>query len=147
MDWVQKAKILFESERPEHFTNYKHCEECAEHDETLRNAEIDTIGLDVLGNPGWDPICFSTVEGKKYYMPSFIRLCLETIENEFYFGQFLFHLEGDGRENSLVQSCTEQQRKFISSFIEYMLDSFTKEIESNCCTDEVLKVYEIWSNA
>ena len=147
MDWVKEAKVTFKSERPEHFTNYKHCEECAEHDETLRNADIDTIGLDVLGNPGWDPICFTSVEGKKYFMPSFIRLSIETIENEFYFGQFLFHLEGDGKDNSLVQGCTEKQKKFIHSFIEYMLDSFLKEIELNRYIDETLKVYEIWSQA
>jgi hypothetical protein len=27
--------------RPEHFTNDKHCEECAEHDELLRNRDRD----------------------------------------------------------------------------------------------------------
>ena len=84
---------------------------------------------------------------KKYFMPSFIRLSIETIENEFYFGQFLFHLEGDGKNNRLVQSCTQKQREFISEFLEYMLDTFSKEIELNCQTDEALKVYGIWSQA
>ena len=69
MDWVQEAKILFESERPDHFTNYRHCEECAERDDTLRNAEIDSVGLDVLGNPAWDPICFSSVEKNTSCLP------------------------------------------------------------------------------
>lgn len=64
MDWVNKAKELFASPKPGHFTNYQHCDECAEHDETLRSTDVDTIGLGELGNPAWDPICFCSSEGK-----------------------------------------------------------------------------------
>jgi hypothetical protein len=46
--------------RPEHFTNDKHCEECAEHDELLRNRDRDTLTVADVGNPSWDPICFIT---------------------------------------------------------------------------------------
>ncbi|VAX05467.1 hypothetical protein MNBD_GAMMA26-1571 [hydrothermal vent metagenome] len=35
MDWVAKAKELFEMPKPEHFTNFTHCCECDEHDQTL----------------------------------------------------------------------------------------------------------------
>jgi hypothetical protein len=44
--------------RPEHFTNHNHCDECAEHDEVLRSRSLDTLSIDDVGNPGWDPICF-----------------------------------------------------------------------------------------
>ena len=83
MDWISEAKRIFRMAKPEHFANYEHCEECEEHDQTLINSSIDTIGFGELGNPGWDPICFSSTEGKKYYMPSFIRLSLETMDDDF----------------------------------------------------------------
>jgi len=147
MNWVEEAKRIFLSEKPNHFTSYKHCEKCAEHDETLKGADIDSIGLEELGNPGWDPICFCTDEGKKYYIPSFIRLSLDTVANEFYLGQFLFHLEGDGDGNNLLISCNEEQKKFIASFVEYMINSHAKEIDDNLYAGEALKVYQMWSKA
>ena len=63
MDWVQHAKRLFRMPKPVHFTTYRHCCECAEHDETLLAYDIDSIGIEQLGNPGWDPLCFVSVEG------------------------------------------------------------------------------------
>lgn len=144
-DWVQEAKQLFAMERPAHFTDHTHCEECADHDATLCQAAIDTIGLDELGNPGWDPVCFCTNAGKRYYMPAFVRLSLETVASEFYFSQFLFHLAGDGPDNSLLASCTEDQRRFIASFVAHMIDTYPEEIENDLCTDEALAVYRIWS--
>jgi len=109
MNWIEAAKTLFNAEKPVHFTNHIHCEECAEHDETLRNANIETIGLVELGNPSWDPICFCSAVGKLYYTPAFIRLSLETVQGDFYFGQYLFHLEIDGKQNDYFTSCTNEQ--------------------------------------
>ena len=145
MNWIEEAKRIFNIPKPEHFTNYKHCNECAEHDETLLNHSVDSISLLELGNPGWDPVCFCSDEGKKYYMPAFIRLSIETMGNEFYFGQFLFHLEGDGNENSLFQSCNFEQRKFISDFVEYLITKYPAEINFNGYENETFKVHEIWS--
>ena len=145
MDWINEAKRIFRVEKPNHFTDYKHCEECEEHDQTLINASIDAIGLDELGNPGWDPICFSSPEGKQYYMPSLIRLSLDTMDDDFYFGQLLFHLEG-GWGNELYLACSQQQRGFIKAFVEYVIIQHTVQIEANGYEDEALAVQEIWSN-
>ncbi len=145
MDWVKVAKDLFRECKPAHFTNYRHCDECAEHDNTLKVSTVDTIGIEELGNPGWDPICFCSDEGKRYYMPALIRLSLETVQNEFYFGQFLFHLENVGKNNCLILSCSEQQRKFIASFVEHMINTYADEIERNLYTDEALKVHGAWA--
>jgi len=147
MNWIGTAKKLFEAQRPEHFTNHEHCEECAEHDQTLLSSDFDTIGLDVLGNPGWEPICFTSAEGKKYFLPAFVRLSLETVDDEFYFDQFLFHLEGNGADNDFYLSCSTEQREFVASFISYMIENYSEQIESNFSTDEALKSYEIWSKS
>ncbi len=141
MDLIEEAKKLFKAEKPEHFTNYTHCEECAEHDQTLLNSTIDTITINELGYPGWDPICFSSVEGKKYYMPSLIRLSLETVLDELYFSQLLFHLEN----YELFLSCSMPQREFIAKFVEHMINSYPETLEAELLTDDALKVHEIWS--
>lgn len=146
MDWIKEAKRLFIADKPEHFTNVEHCEECSEHDETLLRSSIDTIGLEELGNPGWDPICFSSPEGIKYYMPAFVRLSLETIENEFYLGQFLFHLESDGKDNALVKSCSSAQREFVVKLMDYFILTHSKEIDLHGCENEIFRVQEIWEN-
>jgi hypothetical protein len=52
MNWVEHAKQLFKVPKPEHFTNYRHCCECAEHDATLLAHDVDSIGIEQLGNPG-----------------------------------------------------------------------------------------------
>ena len=145
MDWIKEAKKVFLIEKPQHFTNYSHCEECEEHDQTLINSSIDSIGLNELGNPGWDPICFATNQGKKYYMPSFIRLSLESMDDEFYFGQFLFHLESNGKGNELFLSCNEAQRNLIVSFVEHVILNYTEQLEYNGYVHEALKVQDIWS--
>lgn len=145
MDWIADAKMLFRAPKPEHFTDFKHCCECSEHDETLVNADIDTIGLEELGNPAWDPICFCSDDGKKYYMPALIRLSLDTLDNEFYFEQLLFHLESNGANNSLFASCSTTQRAFIAAFIAFMLAHHAEQIERNHCTSDALRTYQIWS--
>ena len=147
MNWVSESKIVFACEKPEHFTNFNHCEECAEHDQTLINSEIDSIGLTELGNAGWDPICFCSAAGKKYYMPALIRLSIETLDNLLYLPQLLFHLESDGENNELFCSCTVAQRFFIANFISSMITEHPDKIESNNCSNEALRVYEIWSKA
>lgn len=145
VNWVEVAAELFHARKPEHFTNYRHCCECAEHDETLLNSEIETIGMAELGNPGCDPICFTSPEGKKYYVPAFVRLTLETMTGDFYLDQFLFHLEGDGPGNDFFTSCSESQREFLAAFIAYLIDRYPEEIEAAYSADRALRTHQIWS--
>lgn len=143
--WKAKASLLFKADKPEHFTNYLHCDECAEHDETLRLSDVDHIGMDELGSPAWDPICFATVEGKRYYTPAFIRLSLDTVEGDFYLDQFLFHLVWDGQHNKYYLGCDKTQRVFIAEFLAYMLEHYSDKVDECYCGDSLLQAYEIWS--
>jgi hypothetical protein len=63
MDWTQHVTQLFKVPKPAHFTNYRHCCECAEHDATLLAHDVHSISFQQLGNPGWDPLCFTSVKG------------------------------------------------------------------------------------
>lgn len=148
MDWEKEAKDKFAVSKPRHFTDFEHCPECREHDETLLGSSIDQIGIDELGNPGWDPMCFCSAEGIEYYFPALVRLSLATaIEEHFYFGQLLFHLEYGGKENRFLQHCSVPQRRFIARFIEHMIATYPGEIEENMCATEALNTYELWTDA
>ena len=67
--------------RPEHFTNHAHCCECAEHDELLRSRDRDTLRVEDVCNPGWDPLCFCSPEGLAYFFPSLARFALAEAES------------------------------------------------------------------
>ncbi len=142
--WVSKARQLFQCDKPAHFTNYRHCEECAEHDQTLLTHSLDQLGMAQLGNPGWDPLCFCSSEGKRYLMPALVRLSLETVDDEFYFEQLLFHLEGAGPGHDFYLACTPVQRQFVADFTAYMIEHFTDQLDVGFCADQVLRVYELW---
>jgi Family of unknown function (DUF6714) len=148
MDWKQQASILFDGAKPAHFTNYQHCCECAEHDATLLAFDRESIGLEQLGNPGWDPLCFTSTEGFLYYLPALVRLTLDTIDKpqETYLDQLLFHLIYDGPDNRFVSACSPEQRKFIAAFLAYLIEHHAARIETALCySDDILKAHEIWS--
>ena len=146
MDWTQEAKRIFKVPKPEHFTDFRHCCECAEHDQVLLSNDVDSIGLTELGNPGWDPICFCNAEGFLYYMPALIRLTLETMNDQQYIDQFLFHLIGDGRDNRRVSACNHEQRKFIARFLEYLVENYSSQLDDGVYySDDILKAHYIWN--
>ncbi len=147
MDWIQEAKRQFNRPKPAHFTNYQHCCECAEHDATLITADVDSIGLEQLGNPGWDPLCFTSAEGLVYYMPALIRLTIETMATpqERYLEQLLFHVMYDGQENRIVRACNPEQRAFIAQFLVYLMEQYSTELDECMYADDILKAFEIWS--
>jgi hypothetical protein len=147
MDWIQHATQLFQMPKPEHFTNYRHCCECAEHDETLLAYDVNTISLEQLGNPGWDPLCFVSPEGFLYYMPALIRITLDTMDKpqERYLDQLLFHLIRDGKDHDLVRAGSREQRVFVAEFLAYLIEQYSAEIDACTYADDILKAYEIWS--
>ena len=147
MDWKQEVNVVFSSSKPDHFGNYQHCCECAEHDETLLAHDVDSIGLEQLGHPGWDPLCFSSPEGIIYYMPALVRLTLDTINSppERYLGQMLFHLIQDGPDNRLITACTTKQREFVAGFLEYLIENHSAQIDDCYCSWDVLRAHEIWA--
>ena len=73
MTTLEELKEMFAAEsRPDEFTDFNHCEECADHNETLKKYDRYAIPQEDLSNPGWDPICFVTPEAFRYLFP---RLC------------------------------------------------------------------------
>jgi hypothetical protein len=143
-DLLRRIEQAFATPRPAHFTNHRHCCECAEHDETLRQHTPDSIGLAQLGLPGWDPICFINSAGFLYYFPALARLALEGTGDSYYLDQFLFHITYDGPRNKLWQACNEPQRKLVGELLDTVLEHRAEEVEEMMNTDELLCALEIW---
>lgn len=134
--------------KPEHFTNYTHCQECAEHDELLRSRTRETLAIQDVGNPGWEPLCFSSPEGIAFYMPSLARLAFAepTYGYGWYGDQLLFHLYSGGLDNKLYRYCNAKQREAIAVLIGAMIECNSADIESSASEDEFLRAHEIWSH-
>jgi hypothetical protein len=134
-------------QRPEYFTNYNHCCECFEHDEVLRSRDIETLSFDDVGNGGWDPICFITLEGFVYYFPALARLVLSTPDPYWgwYGPQLFFHLNYDGKCNDRWKQCSLKQRMAIVKLLEYILETRTQLLDDYNCSDDLFQAIEIWS--
>jgi len=146
LETVEQA--FAECPRPEHFTDYTHCEECAEHDDLLRSRDVRTLLVEDVGNPGSDPICFVTAQAFAYYLPALVRLALAepTVSYGWYGAQLLFHLCGDGHENRRVLACTPNQRRAIAEFLRHLVETRAVLADSERCTEELFQALDIWSD-
>ena len=132
--------------RPPHFTDHEHCCECAEHDALLRARDPDSLGLADVGNAGWDPICFVTEAGFRYYLPALVRLALQRAPpGDWYLPQLLFHLVGDGVGNRRVACCTARQRGAVVTFLWYVVETRGTVLADYASEGELQRAIEIWS--
>jgi hypothetical protein len=106
--------------RPERFTDCGLSSDRAEHEHTLRAHTPDTISLEQVGHAGWDPICFVTIDGFKYFMPGLARLAL----GRGYIAEFLFQLNDDR-----IASFTKEQRLATGHLLEFIRDEMPGEVE------------------
>jgi len=144
IDIVLKA-FAFEP-RPQHFTNYLHCDECAEHDDLLSSRDLESLRLEDVDNPGWDPICFITEPGFRYYLPSLVRLALESsTSTDWYLPQLLFHLIGDGPQNRRVSCCSTPQKQAITALLWQIVETRSQLIAHYRIEDDLQRAIEIWS--
>ena len=132
---IETFRRLFPvSRRPQVFMDRNHCEECAEHDDTLQSVDPETISFDEIGNPCWDPICFVNIEGFKYFIPGLTRLALDVSDDNYYLGQFVFHLSTER-----IDSLSEQQREAIHDLLCYIRLRHKIAITDNFDLDNISK--------
>lgn len=141
--------VFGDVERPEHFTDFSHCEECAEHDALLRERDRESLRFEDIGNPGWDPICFCSASGIAYYFPALARLALAepTPTQGWYADQLLFHLYSGYTENRFFQYCSIAQRQAVSRFIGHIIETRASVIDTYAAADEFLRCHELWRDA
>jgi hypothetical protein len=135
--------------RPEHFTNYMHCSECLERDQTLLQHDCVTLRVEHVNNPAWDPITFCSEHGKAYFMPALVRFALLDADGIglSYWQQLLSHLEGSGPNHALITYCTKPQQQAIAMFLEHLIDTRTEAIEKFDSSHEILRTHEYWANS
>ncbi len=116
--------------------NPNHCCECAEHEETLSVVTPETIGLEQVGSPAWDPVCYLSDAGYRYFMPGLARLALGTGE-AYYLDQFLFHLDS-GR----VDVLSESEKKAVATFLDHVLETMCEEVDESMNLIELGRVMD-----
>ena len=131
-------------ERPQHFGNYAHCEECQELEALLSAHDRDTLTVDQVDIPWLNPIAFSAIQGKAYYLPNLVRFALED-STASYWPRLIECLEGDGPNNALIAYCCEKQRLAIVGFLEHFIETRATCIEAHDCTDQVLRTHGHWA--
>jgi hypothetical protein len=133
--------------KPEHFTNYAHCEECQEHDDTLRAKDVETLAREDVGNVGWDPLCFTSPEGITYLFPALARLALadETESFDWYGSQLLFHLTNDQEQNRLIRYFSRDQRNAVAVLLRHIKATRYDQVANYVCEDELDIAITLWS--
>jgi len=144
---IEEANEVFgKVPRPEHFTDYTHCCECAEHDEVLQKYTPDTVTREALGHAGWDPITFATDAGFRYYLPALIRMALTKSGDDYYIDQFLSQVIRDGPRNSRWLACASEERAVILKALHFLLEERIEEIDNWLDADRLVQAIEIWSD-
>ncbi len=111
--------------------NPAHCDECAEHEDTMQAVTPETVSLDQVGSPAWDPVCYLTDEAYRYFMPGFARLALGR-GDDYSLDEFLSHLES-GR----IACLDAEQCQAIAALLDHLHETMADEIEDNM-DDKVL---------
>jgi hypothetical protein len=133
--------------RPEHFTNYTHCEECAEHDELLRSRDNDTLRIADVGNPGWDPLCYVDPAGFGYFFPGLARLALAEPDPEYgwYPQQLLFHLTYEGAGNRHLRGFSRDQRRAVALLLRQIAETRPRLADEWVCSNDLMFAIDLWS--
>ena len=139
-------QVFSEIEKPQHSTNYSHCEECAEYDEMLSTVEKRDLSIEQIGTVCWGPVPFLTPEATAYYIPRLIELAAEGVENkdlEPYFNQFINTVcEGpSGRQYSLFG---DVHRRAVASVLIYIKSNYYDLVCEHCWGEELDKACANW---
>lgn len=100
-----------------------HCDECADHEAVMQAVTPQTVSLEQVGHPAWDPVCFLTDAAFCYFMPGFARLALVG-GPQTYLDQFLFHLEQGFRTDAF----NAEQRRAVLHLLDHIGETLYAEI-------------------
>ena len=114
--------------------NPNHCDECADHEAVMQGVTPQTITLNEIGSPAWDPVCFISDEAYCYFMPGFARLALD--DSGEYLSQFFFHLDQGFRADAF----NREQRHAVAQLVDYIGDNMVEAIINSMAEAEFDRV-------
>jgi hypothetical protein len=135
-------------ERPEHFTNWMHCDECWEHDETLRGIDLATMTVEDVPSESWDPITMCTPHALAYLIPTLARMALAPEHAEWgWYGDRLIHqLAWNGPSNERWRFCTPAQRRAVLALLEHIMNTRGGLVRSYyVCEEYLFQAIDTWS--
>lgn len=122
--WVvaQSDSAFANVTKPAHFTDFEHCDECRQHDDTLRAKTRFTVTRDDLGNLGWDPLLCSSPQGIGYYLPALARYAVlpNLWPRRDEFPLLLLGLLDSQTGEAFRYWCDDSQRRAVASLINYL---------------------------
>jgi hypothetical protein len=91
----------------------------------------DSLPLDKLDNPGWDPICFASNEAFAYFAPGLVKLVLDHAVD--YIQQFIFYAQQPER----LAAFTPGQARSLVQVLDFLVLPEAKALENNLVVDEL----------
>jgi hypothetical protein len=145
LELVRKA--FSDCSKPEHFTNYEHCDECQDHDDVLRSRDVETLTIKDVGNSGWDPLCYTSAEGFAYFFPALARLVLAEPTEPFgwYGPQLFFHLTHDDQYNRFIPHFSPGQKGAVVALLRHIGKTRRNLVASYMYEDELRVAIDRWS--
>lgn len=123
---LDAVRAAFATPRPPWFCDAGHCCECAEHEATLQARDLESLDLDAVGSPAWDPICFvSNPDGFKHLIPRLAELACGRGE-AYYLDQFVFHLRHDR-----IETFTAPQKRAVEDLLVHLAVELAEDISGH----------------
>lgn len=142
---LNRIETAFQTiEKPEHFTNYTHCDECEYYDKLLISSTKYNISREKLGNSGSGPMGFANAQGFAYYFPALARYA--TIGNAFrhydnYANILINYLKERRSENSFYSWCNREQKQAVTSFLHHLANTQFEQF----VPAELRKAIKVWN--
>jgi len=133
--------------RPQHFTDYAHCEECAEYDRQLQSVEGRALSASDIGTVAWGPIPFLTPQAMAYYLPRLIELALNGArnkENDPFVCQFLNQVARYGKGAKQFSCLSAEHKLLMLRSLEYISAAYLPEIEAQFYGDMLQEALHGW---
>lgn len=131
---IEEIQAHFQYPRPDDYINRYHCSECEEHYQELLNVPVEKLEYAHLENQGWDPTCFLSPDGFRYYFPALARVA---DQNRQVWLPVLVNRLG----LHYVQTFSPQDRALVKRLLEYWW--LCEDLEEGDRTD-IGRVLETW---
>lgn len=134
-------------DRPAHFTDVSHCDECAEQDTRLRLCNPRALSFEDVARAAFDPFCVASPQALGYFFPALAKLALAppSPDHGWYASQLLFHLQVDEVDNRFYRYCNDSQRVAVARLLAHLLETRASLALADLATERFIQCHRLWS--